>query len=567
MVMNTFIQYIRNQYFQQFGYQFLKHFTPRHWLQFADDAAAITGQESETQTLLNAFDRWCKWSHMIIKVEKCHSFWMKKCKTTCEQIKPKLYLNNKLIKPVKIGESFVYLGRYFDLNMTNNDHKEILISKTNELLDTIRGGSRAAATSKMERFVIIVNGCKLLTIITKRSILDVAAVLDPPLTIDKLPLHPKHKIMLYQRYVLSKISWHLTIADLPITWVKQNLDNIVSKFNRTWLEIPVAGTLNIIRKSKNKFGLGIILISDRFTQCQVTLGNKLKNSKNRDICEIYDITKGKNITYDQYKTTREAVAGIRKGIASDTKKLTTQGLVITSTADYADKKFVTTWHKALSTLPKNIYSFVIRYLNNTLANNTNLSQWGLKNSGKCDICDGNHTLGHVVGGCITSLNEKQYNWRHDSILSVISNFVNSARNIDFYCDIEGYINPSVITGTENCLDMTVILNESTIFALELTVGFETNIEISIKRKRVKYDEMLKHLDRRFSKVNFINLSMGALGIVGVNTQITNMLTALGFKQQEIIYLVKKIICCCIKATYYVFCMRNKAWCQPSLLSW
>ena len=42
-----------------------------------------------------------------------------------------------------------------------------------------RGGSRTAATSKMERFVIIVNGWKPLTIITKRSILDVAAALDP----------------------------------------------------------------------------------------------------------------------------------------------------------------------------------------------------------------------------------------------------------------------------------------------------------------------------------------------------------------------------------------------------
>ena len=47
----------------------------------------------------------------------------------------------------------------------------------------IRGGSRATATSKMERFVIIVNGWKPLTIITKRSILDVAAALDPPLKI------------------------------------------------------------------------------------------------------------------------------------------------------------------------------------------------------------------------------------------------------------------------------------------------------------------------------------------------------------------------------------------------
>ena len=47
---------------------------------------------------------------------------------------------------------------------------------------TSRGGSRTAATSKMECVVIIVNGFQPLTIITKRSILDVAAALDPPLT-------------------------------------------------------------------------------------------------------------------------------------------------------------------------------------------------------------------------------------------------------------------------------------------------------------------------------------------------------------------------------------------------
>ena len=34
----------------------------------------------------------------------------------------------------------------------------------------------------MEHFVIIVNGWKPLTVITKSSILDVAAVLDPPLS-------------------------------------------------------------------------------------------------------------------------------------------------------------------------------------------------------------------------------------------------------------------------------------------------------------------------------------------------------------------------------------------------
>ena len=42
-----------------------------------------------------------------------------------------------------------------------------------------RGGSRAAATSKLECFAIIVNGFQPLTIIPKHCILDVAAALDP----------------------------------------------------------------------------------------------------------------------------------------------------------------------------------------------------------------------------------------------------------------------------------------------------------------------------------------------------------------------------------------------------
>ena len=44
-----------------------------------------------------------------------------------------------------------------------------------------RGGNRTATTYKMERFVIIVNDWKPLTVITKLSILDVAVALDPPL--------------------------------------------------------------------------------------------------------------------------------------------------------------------------------------------------------------------------------------------------------------------------------------------------------------------------------------------------------------------------------------------------
>ena len=64
-----------------------------------------------------------------------------------------------------------------------NSHFNLPLPKP---LPDIRGGSRATTTSKMECLVKIVNGFQPLTIITKRSILDVAAALDPPLDIEEV---------------------------------------------------------------------------------------------------------------------------------------------------------------------------------------------------------------------------------------------------------------------------------------------------------------------------------------------------------------------------------------------
>ena len=69
-----------------------------------------------------------------------------------------------------------------------------------------RGGSSTAATSKMEHFVIIVNGWKPLTIITKSSILDVAAVLDPPLSKVKFETTGKVSKKLQDKRFFRKIN-------------------------------------------------------------------------------------------------------------------------------------------------------------------------------------------------------------------------------------------------------------------------------------------------------------------------------------------------------------------------
>ena len=94
-----------------------------------------------------------------------------------------------------------YLSDFCDTYSLMNLIFEKLCSKA---VSGIRGGSRAAATSKMEHFVIIVNGFQALTIITKRSIFDVAAALDLPLGISVDVMHT-YRLRSFQKTAILKL--------------------------------------------------------------------------------------------------------------------------------------------------------------------------------------------------------------------------------------------------------------------------------------------------------------------------------------------------------------------------
>ena len=132
----TFSKYISDPMFTQFGFT-TSTLSPLHWFQFADDAAVVTGHEQENQTLLNHFMRWCTWSNMEIRVDKCVSFGIRKSFTSSTQFLPKLIINRKLVPVVKISESFTYQGRYFTFSMDNSKHMSNLLETTNDLMTKI----------------------------------------------------------------------------------------------------------------------------------------------------------------------------------------------------------------------------------------------------------------------------------------------------------------------------------------------------------------------------------------------------------------------------------------------
>ena len=130
---NTFIRYISDQKFKQFGFS-TSSLLPIHWFQFADDAAVITGLENENQFLLNHFTRWCTWANIIVRVDKCSTFGIRKSSSASMQYLPKLFINQVTVPTVNIGKSFKYLGRFFNFSMDNFDHLSEVLQLVTDLM-------------------------------------------------------------------------------------------------------------------------------------------------------------------------------------------------------------------------------------------------------------------------------------------------------------------------------------------------------------------------------------------------------------------------------------------------
>ena len=256
---------------------------------------------------------------MIIRVDKCESFGIRKASTCSIQFQRKLFANGERMKPVEPGGSFKYLGRYFDYDMDNSKHKRELFQKITEILNII----------------------------------------------DCLPLHPRKKLMIYSRYLLSKISWDLTIADLDVTWVKNTLDNLCHNHIRCWLEIPPCGTIEILLLSTTQYGINLLHISTKYEQCQVTIRKSLKESPNEDIRELFQITSvGSNIKYDTFQSTRGVLAQTRQSKTEKITGLKSQSKIVTSVWQEALVSTRSKWFSVQNVLPKNIFNFTIRYFHN-----------------------------------------------------------------------------------------------------------------------------------------------------------------------------------------------------------
>ena len=161
-------------------------------------------------------------------------------------------------------------------------------------------------------------------------------------------------------------------------------------------------------------------------------------------------------------------------------------------------------------------------------------------------------------------------WLKLSISPTFSSIILSFQSIvgsTLYVDLQGFLSPCIITVDAFRPDLLLFTADKKLFVLELTVGFETNLNINAQRKGDKYHQFLQTLNSQFSTVKFLNLPGSCLGIFGRSADsFIGMCNDLDINKNDLRFIIRKTSNIIIRSTYFIFCRRGKPWTCPDLIS-
>ena len=537
LVVNSIVTTIKNEKVSCLGYVFGEGLSPRHWFQFADDTAIVSALEEDNQYLCNAFSKWATWADLKIKVDKCHTFGIKKSSTSSVQYNPMILVNRERIAPIKNGESFIYLGKQFNFGMDINNIKEKL---------------------KEDNILYVTQ-------------------------IDRLPLTSLNKISILQQYIYSKYRWLFSIYNFTETWIAENIDNVIGKFVRKWFQLPVCANIEHLSFPTNKLGVNFTFAKCVYIKCKLSVRRILKMSKNEEIRKLYELSSPKNVRSDSVinavvesfpeinnkqihsKVDKNFNKGHFKETWQNFMKLNEQSIIIKHVTTNCQPKIISMWQKLVKQLPNNIFCFIRKALIFCLPNKSNLFRWKLKDDNLCTTCQKPETQLHIFSNCTSYLN--RYTWRHDSILKTITNKLSRYHGDDFeiFVDCENLQFPCTSRLFSTLRPDIVVKVRKKIIAVELTVCFETNTNKSREYKQNRYRDLKSQLLVDCDVFDIVYLEVTTLGFIGKSSfeQFYSFLKCLGIYDERI---VMKCMETAIRSTYYVFCRRNNTWPDPVLLN-
>jgi len=388
---------------------------------YADDLELVTITPQQNQELLGVSESWFLWTRgMRMKPPKCVAFAAKRFPSPTDQFTPftkheyspydpQLRIYGETI--LAVGQtSFKYLGK--------------LIHATDR------------ATKDMR--------------LVRESVMKWIAL------IDQTPLLNAHRLWLYSNYLVSKISWWLTVCECQVHFCRK-LDRAVLPFLKKWGGIPKPGNTAILFcGTHSRPGLNTRTITTTWQAMQVVKCRLLQNSADPRSNFIYhEQSKREHASLSNAFAPTVALASITAlsqqpsarpqrlglGVEQNTRQIKLSASKYFSELDNQSRlshsktlqmqgkwaewdarcSHDLTWQKLVHGMTDGMLKWHLNAPNNSLPSWDNLRRWSQSRlSANCKCCGKpNPTLLHVLNHCPVALNQGRFSWRHDSVLDVI----------------------------------------------------------------------------------------------------------------------------------------------------
>ena len=224
-----------------------------------------------------------------------------------------------------------------------------------------------------------------------------------------------------------------------------------------------------------------------------------------------------------------------------------------------------TWKSYIFNLKKGTLKFILNATIDCLPHNANLKQWGRSATDRCPLlgCGLRQTSSHVLSNCKIALNQLRFNFRHDSVLTYLSQVLDKSR-FEIYIDIPGHqtvnsgtIPPQVGVVTLDRPDVVILDNvKKQISYFELTCPDEKNESAAHLRKKNKYAYLLTDTDTFSPSV--IPFEIGTKGYVSKPNQdrlkTLHKFCKRGIKLKTFINTISAIS---VNCSYFIFLNRNE----------
>ena len=571
-----------------------------HDLAYADDLTLVTRTVERQQKSLDMVDKFLEWTRtMAAKPRKCKCLGLKKWRQKFDEemgrkrltdkcygaFDPNITLDGQSIGFIEF-DFFKFLGWKVYHDLKESQHKEILEEKFDKLMNQI----------------------------------------------DKADVHGFMKLWLYQHYVLAYLSWEMMVYDFDVSWIK-SLESKATALLKAWAGIYKKSIVSLLYRPRSTLGLGITCMSDRYQRQQINKVFVLQNSKDETVRTIFDGMSKKQKTFTRRWKPIPLLEDLENQVDFETEfagQVDRQGLghaknryirnlttkqnrekVAEKLSQRLSYDFVVkdlnkclqgawtrledvhpfdfSWSNLINTRNPKLISWVLNASTDCLTTPAVLTIWGLSNSDRCDICEKQGSLSHILSCCQTALKQGRYDWRHDSVLKTLeipirkrlekhntSPFKKVDRTIQFVpegarrrtkkakqdrptcldeardweCVVDykdsPYVFPVHICVTAQRPDI-LIWSDSlrSVIMIELTCPMEENIMDARTRKEIRYKDLIDQIRDQDPKWSVVlkTVEVGAKGLVSLS--VSRCLRALGIKQTtQIIRDLSEVVARC-----------------------